>query len=367
MSDIGAQTGAEQFRGEFLQDLYARLYQVVDDNFDYVRFNYDGVDRSDKLNIKGNAANLDFILGHLESFFAASLLFSDRASRELYLQLLKYRCLGHPHLKISQDLGWSQVKQMFDRVSRLEAGDSELGFCGMFGPLKHYEDVPAGDGVVAIEAWPANIVADLGRDRHRQYYFDRDGVRIGPEAGDWIIDGGACFGDTAVFFAHSAGPQGRVFAFEPLPGHIDIIARNIDQNGLEDRVFIVPNGIGEQTNRVQAIAPELEGIRNPGFSLATVTESVPVISIDDFLESQGIDRFDFLKLDIEGLELAALKGAARSIERYRPRLAISLYHKLQDFYEIPLYLKSMFPCYRLYLDHYTIHYEETVLYAVADR
>ena len=163
MADIPAVTGAEQFRRELLNDIYARLYQIVDDNFDFVRFNYDGVDRSGNLNIKGNAANLDFILGHLESFFAASLQFSDRASRELFLQLMKYRCLGHPHLKISPELGWSGVKEVFERVAAYEAGNSDIGYSGMFGPLKHYENVPAGEGVVALEAWAVNLVADLGR------------------------------------------------------------------------------------------------------------------------------------------------------------------------------------------------------------
>ena len=92
---------------------------------------------------------------------------------------------------------------------------------------------------------------------------------------------------------------------------------------------------------------------------------MPIVSIDDFVEGQGAKKIDFIKMDVEGFELNALRGAARTMEKHRPKLAISLYHKPQDFFEIPIYLKDVFPFYRLYLEHYTIFGEETVLYAIA--
>ena len=46
-------------------------------------------------------------------------------------------------------------------------------------------------------------------------------------------------------------------------------------------------------------------------------------------------------MDIEGAELPALKGAERSIKRYRPNLAISIYHSLDDFLDIPEYINSL--------------------------
>ncbi len=93
---------------------------------------------------------------------------------------------------------------------------------------------------------------------------------------------------------------------------------------------------------------------------------MPILALEDFLAVQGIGRRDFIKLDVEGFELKALKGAAATLKLYRPRLAVSLYHKPEDFFEIPIYLKTHFPFYRLYLDHYTIARDETVLDAIAD-
>ena len=70
-------------------------------------------------------------------------------------------------------------------------------------------------------------------------------------------------------------------------------------------------------------------------------------------------------MDIEGSELDALKGAEHSLRRWRPKLALSLYHRPEDLFSIPLWLDSLDCGYSFFLDHYSIHTEETVLYALA--
>ena len=72
---------------------------------------------------------------------------------------------------------------------------------------------------------------------------------------------------------------------------------------------------------------------------------------------------DFIKLDIEAAEMSALRGAERTLRRFRPRLAISVYHKEEDLIDIPQFIAALDLGYRLYLDHFTIHAEETILFA----
>lgn len=72
----------------------------------------------------------------------------------------------------------------------------------------------------------------------------------------------------------------------------------------------------------------------------------------------------FIKMDIEGADLEALKGCQNTIRRYHPKLAISVYHKPEDIIEIPCYIKELVPEYRLYLRHYGNGDTETVLYAL---
>ncbi len=86
-------------------------------------------------------------------------------------------------------------------------------------------------------------------------------------------------------------------------------------------------------------------------------------SIDDFVAEQALQRVDFIKMDIEGAELKALQGAEQTLKAFRPKLAIALYHRADDFVDIPSYLESLNLNYEFFLDHFTIHLEETVLFA----
>jgi len=69
-------------------------------------------------------------------------------------------------------------------------------------------------------------------------------------------------------------------------------------------------------------------------------------------------------MDIEGSELNALKGAEAVIRKYHPVLAVCVYHKKEDLLEIPQYIKSLYPGYKLYLRTYSKYCQELVLYAV---
>lgn len=89
--------------------------------------------------------------------------------------------------------------------------------------------------------------------------------------------------------------------------------------------------------------------------------SINVDAIDNIVEEQ---RVDFIKMDIEGSELNALKGAEKTIKAYRPILAICVYHKKEDLLTIPQYIKSLCSEYKFYLRAYSKYTQELVLYAV---
>jgi Methyltransferase FkbM domain len=93
------------------------------------------------------------------------------------------------------------------------------------------------------------------------------------------------------------------------------------------------------------------------------TATAETLSIDDLVRRQGLSRVDFIKMDIEGAELSALQGAAETLRAFRPKLALALYHKLEDWTTIPQYLRTLHS-YRFFVDHFSTRGEETVLFAV---
>ena len=287
-----------------------------------------------------------------QAFEQVHALFADEASRELFLHLLLYRLLGFRRVRLARndDAHWAQREQ----AQALQGAESR--FSGMFGKLYRFELEFEGQRIAA-DCWWANAAWTFFI---RQYYFERDGVRVGPLPRDHIIDAGACFGDTALAFAATAGEQGQVHAFEIEPMNLEIARHNLALNpGLQPRISLCEEALGdmEAQRYLYGSGPGAQVLDRPG------GHAVKMTTLDSYVQRMGMKRVDFIKMDIEGAELGALQGAAATLKTFRPRLAISLYHRPDDLLRIPLWLHSLDLGYGFYLEHYTIHYEETILYA----
>jgi FkbM family methyltransferase len=88
---------------------------------------------------------------------------------------------------------------------------------------------------------------------------------------------------------------------------------------------------------------------------------VECITLDEFKKYQT-NKIDFIKFDIEGAEMQALKGGIKTIINDRPQLAVSIYHSPEDFIEIPVFLMRNLENYKFYIGHYSTGVFETVLY-----
>jgi len=295
-----------------------------------------------------------FFLKNAESFFHARQLLEDEVSRTLFDNLVLFRVLGHLHVRLPFNTPENRAKIGIAQSWWLEGTDD----AGAFGPLAIFA-VPGVDGTMRIKGWKENIAWTF---LYRQYFFERDGVAVKPVANDHVIDAGGCFGDTALGFADAVGSGGHVYVFDPLPKHCAIMRQQLAMNpALAPRVSILPFGLAEHANDIAPLAED--DVINPGARV--VEAAMPMTTIDETVARVHAPRIDFIKMDIEGSELAALRGAESTIRRWRPKLAISLYHRPEDFFVIPAWIDSLGLGYRFYLDHYSIHSEETVLYATA--
>lgn len=187
---------------------------------------------------------------------------------------------------------------------------------------------------------------------------------VEPELGDVVIDAGAFVGDTAAWFSERVGSSGRVFSFEILPDSISCGRENMARNNIHNVEFI-NSALADKTADMPVAQCEGCG------STATVDFSTLALEVGDLkVTSVTLDEFrlvygkiDFIKADIEGSKMAMLKGAQETIVQDGPKCAICLYHKKDDFWEIPDLLKSLRPDYRFWFRCES----EPVLYAkIAD-
>ena len=94
------------------------------------------------------------------------------------------------------------------------------------------------------------------------------------------------------------------------------------------------------------------------------TRAFPCRSIDSFVEQTGLDRVDLIKLDLEGADIQAILGAVKTIRNFRPQLAISIYHRLNEYWEMPIGLFGLCENYDFHLGHYSFERFETILYCI---
>jgi FkbM family methyltransferase len=319
------------------------------DNFDKDRFNYDGVDRSKVFNAGERVFWLSWFFDNYEELFSAFSLFTTDRSRRLFLNLLAFRLAGHHSVRI--ETNFDENGASFEEYKALEKYTaSSLPAAGSFGKLNHY------DFIYNNRHYVADCLGFKYYLFRGQYFLNDCGVRIEPNAGDFVIDAGACLGDTAIVFGKAVGKDGKVFAFDPVGNHLEVLSHNIAQNP-DCNIQAMPFGLSDSD--VDCSPIKLDSY-SPGFN--TRNQNVPLRCLDSLVIDGYIPKIEFVKMDIEGSELSAIKGGAGSIRKFRPKLAISLYHKPSDIFEIPLYIAKEFPFYQMYIDHYTIHNEETVLY-----
>ena len=185
-------------------------------------------------------------------------------------------------------------------------------------------------------------------------YFDL--TNLPHEKDETFVDAGAFDGASSRAFAEWARDFCHIYAFEPDPQNISACKETLKTIS-EERTTLLPYGVWRDRRELR-----FNGLGKVGSNVAEHGNiCVPVTSIDEELAGK---RITFIKMDIEGSEMEALQGAAKTIRMQHPKLAISIYHKPEDILELPHYILSLNPKYRMYLRHYALMKSETVLYCL---
>lgn len=181
-------------------------------------------------------------------------------------------------------------------------------------------------------------------------YFD-DVIEM--NAGEVFIDGGGFDGYTSLEFARRCPEYAAIHIFEPSASALITAKQKLEslkcihyhQLGLyyKNTILSFDSGAGSASQ-----------ISEEG------SEKIEVVALDEFLSG----KTSFIKLDLEGAEMAALKGMRSHILNGHPKMAIAVYHRSSDIWEIPRYIYELRDDYLVYLRHYTEGWAESVMYFI---
>jgi FkbM family methyltransferase len=175
--------------------------------------------------------------------------------------------------------------------------------------------------------FPADILAELAADTT-------------------FVDCGAFDGDTIrLFLAHQKGKFGRIFAFEPDAGNYERLCAYVASldEPVRRRIITSHAGVGSRRGKLSfnATGGTAAALSDAG------TTRVEVVPIDELIPSEPAPLF--IKIDVEGAESEALAGAAPMIRDRHPVLAMSVYHRPDDLWQLPFALHSLNPASQLFM------------------
>lgn len=185
---------------------------------------------------------------------------------------------------------------------------------------------------------------------HKGQYFDKELIPNMKNIS--FLDGGGYVGDTATEVINNYPDFKKIWLIEPIAENMRIAKREL---GHFKNIEFLNCGVSDKKETLHFNEDKsFSSIYGKGI------KAVEVDTIDNIVK----EKIDFIKLDIEGAEQNAIKGAKESIKKYKPILAICIYHKAEDWYKIPHKVLAIESDYNIYLRHYMEGIFETVMYFI---
>lgn len=182
------------------------------------------------------------------------------------------------------------------------------------------------------------------------------------------VDAGAYDGDSITEFIKKNHNFRKIYAFEADEKNYEMLKSSYIYQAFKEKIKIYNKGVWdgcEIVNFMEGMEASSSVVCESTLDMAECNgDSVQMVSVECVSLDEVIpEPVTFIKMDIEGSEMRALMGAKKIITTYKPKLAICIYHKLDDLWRISQYIHSLVPEYKIYIRHHSILYVDTVLYA----
>ena len=181
----------------------------------------------------------------------------------------------------------------------------------------------------------------VSRFPYQNYFQDK---KIAPEGDITLMDCGAYNGDSILEFFHGFGPAlKKVYAYEPDRKSLRELREVLSRIGILDVSECIAAGVSDRSGRLcfESGSGKYNRIADHG------ADTIRMCRIDDTVKE--VTGTLCIKMDVEGFEKAAIKGASETIRKYRPYMAVCIYHKLSDILEIPYMIRSVYKDYKFYI------------------
>jgi FkbM family methyltransferase len=267
-------------------------------------------------------------------------------------------------LQVYNLLSDNKSKEIF--VSRIALFVNGADFKSFKNFISNFSDVRSSKSTNFQEC-----MTSINYDSEAFLQFNNDLIQL--RENDVLVDGGAFTGDSTLEFIRATSKNNlsyaKIFCFEPDPKIFIELKKNTANfsnivykgSGLWSHSTTLKFG---DTNILRPGSTRIITNNYTNDNLSCVTPGITEISTTSIDEELPNEQVTIIKMDIEGAEIEALRGAIRTIKRCRPKLVISAYHKRNDLFEIPLLIHEMVPSYRLYFRHFSTNFGETTLFAI---
>jgi FkbM family methyltransferase len=256
----------------------------------------------------------------------------DKSSNPYLLYITRTTIISDFVRQAFNILGYIRIVRSI-KITTVVEKNSKVDFLGGSIYWPKYAKLEQLKSMIVEVYWPAH-----------PHYYESYGSRI--KAQDIVFDCGACEG----LFARKIASQCKhVFAFEPSQQLQNILIQNCLPYLQSNQITIVPKLLGVSSKTVKFVDlqsnPALSRIVDHSDNRREVIE-VPMTTIDEFVQSNSLEKVDYIKADVEGSEIQLLRGAVETIKKYSPRIAITTYHEPNHANEIVDLLMQINPRYK---------------------
>ncbi len=229
--------------------------------------------------------------------------------------------------------------------------------------------------IIENKKYNMNNYTDICDDPY-DHYFSDDVFKYEEE--EVFVDGGAFLGEDTIRLGHKIGKGKikRAYCFEPDMSNYLGCIRNLNKyfetstgEFVEDRyeserITVCRAGMWDSADELAFASKGTQSSSLAQIDKTVSEDSILTMRLDDVVKLG--DRVTLIKLDVEGAEIPAIRGSERTIKRDKPKLAISIYHKTEDLWEIPLLIHDKVAGYKFFVRHHTGGVWDSILYCFVD-